>query len=459
MDIDNNTFIQQISITFHDNQENKHCPTIFSNNDMNFGTFNIQLKETIINKNPMFIFFSNDISGSMSDYCSDERTKMTHSIHAIRNILTLLDSYTDEIEIWIQVDAFDDNIEKIIPLQKINHSNLDSMLSSLKKMRPRNGTNIELALNNALKEIQSFKEKNPDYLITHIFTTDGNSTAGTSDIYSLSSLLNQEIKNIFIGFGLDHSVLTLNGLANSYSKGEYFFIDEIENGGLVYGEIIHSLLYSAFQDIRIGIENGFIYDYKKNKWTNELYIDSLFSKSNKTYHLSSIHPSSIIVYVVGKNMSGDMVYIGKKDYEINNLTSYIFRQKIQELLFQCNDFFIKTDIEKVLNHLKQYMNECNLNDNDLLKSLHDDLWIVLNTEGTKLSKMFLTARSNSNGKQLSYNINKIPNNKYKNFDFQFDNTLLSREPLNKMNSTPKQVEIMRSCSQPIRDYDYDSDEY
>ena len=60
MDIDNNTFIQQISITFHDNQENKHCPTIFSNNDMNFGTFNIQLKETIINKNPMFIFFSND---------------------------------------------------------------------------------------------------------------------------------------------------------------------------------------------------------------------------------------------------------------------------------------------------------------------------------------------------------------------------------------------------------------
>jgi hypothetical protein len=98
------------------------------------------------------------------------------------------------------------------------------------------------------------------------------------------------------------------------------------------------------------------------------------------------------------------------------------------------------------------MNECNLNDNDLLKSLHDDLWIVLNTEGTKLSKMFLTARSNSNGKQLSYNINKIPNNKYKNFTFQFDD-ILTREPLNKMNSTPKQVEIMRSCSQPIQEYD------
>ena len=134
----------------------------------------------------------------MSDYCYDERTKMTHSIHAIRNILTLFASYSDEIDIWIQVDAFDDNIEKIIPLQKINHLNLDNMLSLLKKMRPRNGTNIELALNNAFKEIQLFKEKNPDYLITHIFTTDGNSTTGTSNIYSLSSLLDTEIKNIFI---------------------------------------------------------------------------------------------------------------------------------------------------------------------------------------------------------------------------------------------------------------------
>jgi hypothetical protein len=456
MNIDN-TFIQQMSITFHDNKENKYCPIIFSNNDTQFGTFNIQLKETLINKRPIFIFFSNDISGSMSDSCSDERTKMTHSIHAIRNILILLDSYTDEIDIWIQVDAFDDNIEKIIPLQKLNHSNLDNMLYSLKKMRPRNGTNIELALNNALKEIQSFKETNPDYLITHIFTTDGNSTAGTSNIYSLSSLLDTEIKNIFIGFGLDHSVLTLNGLANSYLKGEYFFIDEIENGGMVYGEIIHSLLYSAFQDITISVNNGLIYDYKKNEWTNKLYIDSLFSKSNKTYHLSSIHPSSIVIYFSGKKMSQEILYIEKKDYEINNLTSYIFRQKIQELLFLCNDSFIKTDIEYVLNNLKIYMNECNLNDNDLLKSLHDDLWIVLNTEGTKLSKMFLTARSNSNGKQLSYNINKIPNNKYKNFTFQFDD-ILTREPLNKMNSTPKQVEIMRSCSQPIEEYD-DNDEY
>ena len=158
-----NTIVKNISILLHDKEDNKYSDIITKdeiNKNNYFGTLNIQLKETEINKRPIFVFFTNDISGSMSDYCCDERTKMAHSIHAIRNILTLFASYSDEIDIWIQVDAFDDNIEKIIPLQKINYLNLDNMLSLLKKMRPRNGTNIELALNNTFKEIQLFKEKN-----------------------------------------------------------------------------------------------------------------------------------------------------------------------------------------------------------------------------------------------------------------------------------------------------------
>ena len=36
----------------------------------------------------------------------------------------------------------------------------------------------------------------------------------------------------------------------------------------------------------------------------------------------------------------------EKNYEINNLTPYIFRQKIQELLFLCNDSFMKKEIEE-----------------------------------------------------------------------------------------------------------------
>jgi len=249
-------------------------------------------------------------------------------------------------------------------------------------------------------------------------------------------------------------MLTLNGLANSYSKVEYFFIYDIENCGLVYGEIIHSLLYPCFTNITISVENGSIYDYKKDEWTNELYIHSLFSESNKTYHLSSLNTSLMNVYISGKKMSGETLYLDIKNYEIKDLTSYIFRQKVQELLFRCNtNSFMKTEIEKVLTNLKKYMNENDLNEDVLLKSLHDDLWIVINTEGTKISKMFLTARSNSNGKQLSYNINKIPN---QNIGFHFNELLLSRETVNKVNTTPKQLEIMRSCSQPMdEEYEFE----
>jgi hypothetical protein len=211
-------------------------------------------------------------------------------------------------------------------------------------------------------------------------------------------------------------------------------------------------LYPCFKDITISVENGLIYDYKKNKWTDELYIYSLFSESKKTYHLSCYNPSSIFVYISGKKMSGEIVYLGIKNYVIKDLTSYIFRQKVQELLFRCNnDSFMNVEMEKVLNNLKEYMNEYNLTDDVLLNSLHDDLWIVMNTEGTKISKMFLTARSNSNGKQLSYNINKIPN---ENIGFHFNELLLSSETTNKINTTPKQLEIMRSCSQPM-DEEYD----
>ena len=156
------------------------------------------------------------------------------------------------------------------------------------------------------------------------------------------------------------------------------------------------------------------------------------------------------VYINGKIISGVPVCFKTQQYEITNLTPYIFRQKVQELLFLCNDSFMKLEIEEVLDKLKKYMNENNLEDDIFLKSLHDDLWLILNTEGTKLNKMFLTARSNSNGKQLSYNINKVPTN----IGFHFNTLLLSREPVNKMNSTPKQLEIMRSCSQPINDEEY-----
>jgi hypothetical protein len=151
---------------------------------------NILMKELEVSKTPWFIFFSNDISGSMSSFCGNNKnTKMEHSNHTIRNILTLFSKYSKEVEIWVQVDAFDDQIDKIIPAQRVTEDNIDFLLLSVNKMRPRNSTNIELAINNAHNVITKFQEENENFNVAHIFTTDGNATVGIQNIKSLSEFI------------------------------------------------------------------------------------------------------------------------------------------------------------------------------------------------------------------------------------------------------------------------------
>ena len=122
---------ENININFHQG-ETKYgniIPKLFDEEEKKFGTVNILMKELEVSKTPWFIFFSNDISGSMSSLCENNKnTKMEHSNHTIRNILTLFSKYSNEVEIWVQVDAFDDQIDKIIPAQKVTEDNIDFLL-------------------------------------------------------------------------------------------------------------------------------------------------------------------------------------------------------------------------------------------------------------------------------------------------------------------------------------------
>jgi hypothetical protein len=223
--------IENVIVQFHNNEMSL---PIFSDEETKFGIIKLDIKEMPINKTPIFIFFSNDISGSMSDICKNGRnTKMDHSIHTIRNILNLLSKYSKEIEIWVQIDGFDDEIIGVIPPTQVSEDNLSELHNLVGRMYPRNGTNIELAIQNANRKMTEFKSTHPSVDLVHIFTTDGNANAGNTDIEVLSSLVNEKYANIFIGFGEDHSYKTLNSLASSNILGKYYFIDDIENGGIV----------------------------------------------------------------------------------------------------------------------------------------------------------------------------------------------------------------------------------
>lgn len=457
--------IENININFHQGEKkyDNIVPKIFEEEENKFGTMNILMKEMEVSKTPWFIFFSNDISGSMSSLCENNKnTKMEHSNHTIRNILTLFSKYSNEVEIWVQVDAFDDHIDKIIPAQRVTEDNIDNLLVSVNKMRPRNSTNIELAINNANKVITNFQKENENFNVAHIFTTDGNATIGIQNINSLSELVNKKFVNIFIGFGLDHSTETLNSLGN-YVGGRYYFIDDIENGGLVYGEILHSLLYKCFENIKIDIQNGEIYDYIKGSWEKTLQIDSLYSQANKTFHISSTTPVLIEISFTGnanKLDIGFMVDI-ETDKENIDLSKYIFKQKLQELMFRYSNI---QEFKNLYENLKLYMED--YKDDDFLIKLHDDIVVILSSSNTMYGNMFCNALRHSNAKEQVYNVRNVPKMGFMDFedcDFGVSRgcgdgptmghqqyRTLSDDICNRQYSTPKQMEMMRGCSAPMQ---------
>ena len=438
-------YIQNFHIQFH------NSPTPINDT---FGIVQLSIKEIAMNKQPIFLFFSSDISGSMSDICNDGRSKMDHSNHVIRNIFTLVADISSETEIWIQVDGFDDKIDKIIPAQKITPDRLEDLFHLLKRLRPRNSTNIELAMKNADLVMFQFQQEHPDFFISHLFTTDGNATSGNCNTQNLAQLVNPRFMNTFIGFGYDHSAKTLNTMANNINA-QYYFIDNIERGGLVFGEIIHSILYRISENTVLQVKQGNaeIYNYKTNTWTTFLSIGYLIGETTKTYHIRCKDPSDIILQICGEDTT---------PLEPTDLTKYILRQTTQELLFEAQQYPVLNDfkdrIEKHLTELKKYM-ETHEND-PIVITLHDDIVIVMKTFGTYYSDMFAIARANSTGRELSYNVSDIPPMQRCRGGFFADinpilwdneTPLLNPVPVNRSHSTPRQIEIMRSCSQPMDD--------
>ena len=478
-----------------------------TNINTKFGIINIAVQETPINNTPIFVLFTNDISGSMMERCADGCTKMEHSIHTISNILTLFANNSTNIEIWVQVNGFDDKHETIIPPQQVTADNLTTLLCLLQKMRPRNGTNIELAIQHANVEMRQFREQHPDFIISHIFTTDGQANIGSCDAKCLSSYVDPQFLNTFIGFGYDHSALILNAMANN-ANAQYYFIDNIEKGGLVFGEIIHTILYRALTDvvIRVKNESGTIYNYKTNTWDHSITIGSLTGEANKVYHLRCLLPDDLIVEVTGVDvccciMNREFIEcatrIGSAD-----LSKYMFRQKTQELLYESQqkphiaDFKMRLDTHHA--KLKRYMELFQLTEDPFFVGIHDDVVIIINTLGTNYSDMFTIARANANGRGLSYNVsdvptatttvpNWMPQRQYAgmpqrqyaagatlNWDYDEEDEeaptscykglclkedelmiasspvrMLSSHPVNRAYSTPRQQDVMRSCSQPM----------
>jgi len=391
-----------------------------------FGLISLKTISSSLTESEQDVIFQVDCSGSMSDLCSDGRSKMQHILHTLKNMI-LYFKENPCLKVYITIHAFDEKIYNIVERVIVDNSTYNSIISAIDTISPRASTNIELALKDVKKYTEMLSQQYPNTTKTHIFMTDGQATTGSNKNNILHDLIDSSITNIFIGFGLDHDAKLLNAVSDG-EKSSYYFIDKLENAGLVYGEILHGIVYKFLENVEISVTNGLIYNYKTNTWNPTLKVGEMVSSNSKFYHIMMHSPDTeCVVKLTGNRVDNgsDILEFIPVQEEPRDLTKYMYRQRTQELLFKVNEYNknndeenydvrkveykkLKSEMHDFFLEIKKYMTDNNLTDDILLKNLCDDVYICHRTFGTELGDMFCTSRGNSQGQQRTYTSTHVP---------------------------------------------------
>jgi len=292
--------------------------------------------------------------------------------------------------------------------------------------------------------------------VGHVFMTDGAPTIGNTDSLVLSKLINDTFINSIIGFTLDHDAHLLETLATNKNT-EYYVIENVNNSELVYAEVINRYLYPVIENISIKVEHGSIYNWRTNEWTDELKEDVFIGEIEKKYQVRTKTADEIRVYLYG-SVSADEIQVvesvlndGTACYKRDdptivlideiyalpeliesdgtiknptNLAIYMFRQKVQELLYESTKLYrekrqfryeyekegknVSKDLKQKLVYffriIRRYMRDHNLNNDKLMQLLCEDIYVTYKNFNTKLGMMYSAARQMSQGRQRTYNV-------------------------------------------------------
>ena len=464
--------IQSAIINFHDKTIAIPECLIPLNVDQSFGILNLQIRDSIPIVKVLHVIFTIDRSGSMLDMCSDGLTKMAHIIFTLQNIIKMFHKKS-EAKISIRVQSFDSSIYvDIDTIDEISKMNLEQLIRKAQTISPGGATNIEKALRSAKNHLDQYSKDNPQTYLAHIFLTDGDITDGSVDKEHLKKLVGKDYPNYFIGYGTQHNAQLLMSLSSSGKHNEYRFVDAIEKAGLVYGEIIHHLLYKAIEDVTLVAEHCEIYDYITNTWTTNLNIGNLISEQEKIYQIRSLNPTKTLIAVQGRTIHKTRMFEVMNDEIVLqthaspfifkyscNLTQYLYRQKTQEMLFAVraileleydislvsNNFYdrynriykqdptndeltknkeliksqklqLKTEIIDFFKIMLNYVSENHLTNDLFMKTLCDDIHIAITSFDITQGIMYTAARQISQGRQQTYTCKTIDDTDYNVYD-------------------------------------------
>ena len=379
-----------------------------------------------------------DRSGSMGYSGNDigwttGTSKMEFLKQTLRNMVRWLSEQEDKI-FYLTIIAFDDLVEIPIEYEQITSDNVEETIKTIDKIYARNSTNIELALTTANKIIEKYAS---DVLSqSHIFMTDGEITAGSSNTSVLKSNINYDLFQSFIGYGTDHNIELLKSLSSEL-KSDYYFVESMENTGMVYGEIVHNVLNNLINKVKISMyEDVEIYNYYENKWQSELEIGSLPTDDSKTYHIRypwtkhgrstrAIYKKPLILEFdvhfqhldpsVSSTLFCSSNVTNRKNDDFNDFRGrlaekYMWRLRTLELLYEASlpsderPENLKSELKSFLKSMQAYIERYDLEEDPFMKNLCDDIYISRRAFHSYIGNMFICARQTSQGRQRAYNM-------------------------------------------------------
>lgn len=434
-----------------------------------FGILTMNAAEIVSLEKEYDIIFTIDRSGSMLDKCSDGKTKLQHISYTLKNMLWYFHD-NPQTKVFVTIFLFDSSIKQIANRICINSENINTIIMRIDAIRPRSSTDIGLALKTVRNFIQNI-QKSDGFIgeISHIFMTDGDATVGERKSEVLNTFVDNSYTNVFVGFGIEHNNIILDEISSG-TNSSYYFIDKLENSGLVYGEILHGVLYKILKNCEITIKNGLLYNFKKNEWTDHLFVGNIIGETKKNYHVISDNPCNCVINVRGVSFYNDSV-VDDIHCDIvyeDSLMPFIYRQKTMELLYKgkqysknfkryaCDDFdfdldfhfhlnlivegsqenniepitknklekekekekemmtnnlekdVLKNEMKVFIEEMKQYMKENGLEEDGFMKNLCDDIYICYRTFDTIYGGMYSGARLTSQGTQRCYTVSDGP---------------------------------------------------
>jgi uncharacterized protein YegL len=427
-----NDFIQDSELAFH---------TDLLDDGNHFGILKLTMKKVPITQKTIFLYVSVDNSGSM-DESHRGKTKLSFVKKTLNNMIEFLGK--QEANIYIQIQTFNNKVQLLVDYTKITTENTKEIVEKINKLEADCDTDIGNAISVANDIISTYKTEHPDHEIAHIFMSDGSPTSGLTNTNQLLELVKEEFNNIFIGFGLDHNAHLFHKFSEK-NNTEYRFIDKIENTSLVYGEIIHQLLYPALNNIKFVVNGGEMYDWKTNTWLTTVTESVIVSEANKIYHIRTLFSASDTYIDI---MQGDDIIetvstipslISLENGSITtscieDLAKYLFRQRTMECLFESKNKLnsqakknLKEKMRTLFKEMHKYMRENNILDDPMMTLLCDDIYITYKTMNFAYSMMFAVARCSSQGRQQAYNTTLTQEQDYideEDFDSDCETTVL-----------------------------------